>query len=101
MSWDNTYTHNLAVAVDFFSASLFWNRADVTVSSLCGLQLRRRAQGEGFQAGLVALGDFLEWINPGHCEAAIKADFARMEVASQLMGYWVDPEGVHHTLVST
>lgn len=81
------------------TASVFWNRVDITVSSLCGLQLRRRAAGKGFQRGLAKLGDALEWLNPGHCEAAIRADFARMQSAAGLMEYYLDDNKEKRSLV--
>ena len=73
MSWSNTYSHTLAIAVDMLTASIFWNDEDVTVSSLCGVALRK-GQTTTF---LARLGKILNKIQANHCEMAITADKAR------------------------
>lgn len=80
MSWSGTYSHTLAIAVDMATASIFWNRADVTVSSLCGLELRK-ASGNWFLRGL---GRALNHLQSGHCESAIAADRARGQATVDL-----------------
>lgn len=82
MSWSNTWTHTVAVAVDIFTASVFWNHEDVTVSSLCGLELRHGATGDRL---LCTLGRFLNRIQANHCELAIAADRQRAEAALKLL----------------
>lgn len=81
MSWTNTYTHTIAVAVDVFTASIIWDTYGVTVSSRCGLALRRG------QTGLLAtLGKILNKIQDNHCELAIKADIQRAQDALKFLG---------------
>lgn len=82
MSWSGTYTHTLAIAADMGTASIFWNREDVTVSSLCGLELRKPA-GNWF---LRALGRLLNRVQANHCELAIAADRARAQSTIALLG---------------
>jgi hypothetical protein len=81
MSWSNTYSHTLAIAVDMFTASIFWNDADVTVSSLCGLALRRRET----RTFLAVLGKLLNKIQTNHCELAIAADLSRCSATTALL----------------
>lgn len=85
MAWANTYSFTLAIAADTFTASLLWNRTDITVSSLCALQLRRKAAGLGYNWGLVKLGGALNWIQTGHCEGAVLYDLARANSVIQLL----------------
>lgn len=99
MTWTSTYTGRLTIAVDMLTASIFWNRTDTTVSSLCGIQLRRRACGQGYQRFLAALGDLLNWLNPNHCEGAILGDFSRMMKTVQQLGHYIDEKGNSRTLV--
>lgn len=79
--WSNTYSHTLTIAADIFTASIFWNTEDVTVSSLCGLALRR---GET-TTFLARLGTLLNKIQTDHCELAIAADLSRSTQASALL----------------
>jgi hypothetical protein len=84
MAWANTYTHALAIAADMFGSAILWanKTADVTISSVCGLELRREALGQkSATQRLVILGKVLNWIQPGHCEMAIAADMSRLETA--------------------
>lgn len=77
MSWSNTYSYTLAIAVDMLTASVFWNKTDVCVSSLAGLNLRRRAAGLGTNWFLYHLGLLLNRIQTNHCELSIQGDLAR------------------------
>jgi hypothetical protein len=81
MSWSNTYSHTLAIAIDILTASIFWNVEDVTVSSLCGLALRS-GRSSSF---LGRLGRVLNRIQSNHCELAIAADLARAEACRTLL----------------
>jgi hypothetical protein len=83
--WSGTYSHTLAIAVDIATASVFWNTADVCVSPGTGIELRRRKVGIPYSRRLAAIGDALEWIQPGHCEASIAADLERIEAARALL----------------
>lgn len=90
MSWSNTYTHTLAIAVDMLTAATFWNQEDVTVSTLCRIvQLADAGEGDFvMRLGTLKLSasqvDFLRWLAPrldrlqaNHCELARQADGAR------------------------
>lgn len=81
MSWSNTYSHTLAIAVDILTASVFWNVEDVTVSSLCGLAIRK-----GLTTSFLGrLGWVLNKISKNHCELAIAADLDRMSKGTALL----------------
>lgn len=81
MSWSNTYTHTVVIGVDILTASIFWNTSNVTVSSLCGLELRR-----GYKhTPLALLGALLNKISKNHCELAIQADLGRQAKATLLL----------------
>jgi len=71
--------HGIAISIDYGAEMLIrWRRADpMTISSLCGLALRR---GEKWTPAAI-LGRLLNAISKGHCEAAIEADKHRLEVA--------------------
>lgn len=87
MSFARTYAHTVLVGLDDLGAAILFNRDDVTISSLCGLQRRADAGKDqriqwldlhGWQVGFLrGLWYVLEWIKRGHCEAAITADRAR------------------------
>lgn len=64
-----------------FTASVFWNKDDVTVSSLCGLALR---QGRSYSL-LGRLGFVLNKIQTNHCELAIQADLSRAQSTIALL----------------
>lgn len=81
MSWSQTYSYTLAIGVDILTASIFWKTQGVTVSSLCGLALRR---GET-RTFLARLGKILNKINANHCENAIASDLARQATAVALL----------------
>lgn len=81
MSWSNTYTHTIAIGVDMLTASVLWNRSDVTVSSLCGLELLKPS---GVWS-LRALGRLLNKLQANHCELAIQADILRAQRALRLL----------------
>lgn len=83
MSWSGTWTHTLAVAADIFTASIIWNHEDVTVSSLCGLELRAGPKGD---PTMQRLGRFLNRLQANHCELSIAADRARAQSALKLLG---------------
>lgn len=80
-----TYALNLAIAVDILTASIFWNKEDVCVSSLCGLQLRRKAAGLGTIWLLYRLGLLLNNIQSNHCELSIQSDIARANAVIRLL----------------
>lgn len=82
MSWQGTWTYIVARAADVFTASVIWKRDDVTVSSLCGLELRAGTKGD---PTMQRLGRFLNRLQANHCELAIAADIARAQGAIKLL----------------
>jgi len=100
MSWDGTYSHNVFYAVDVWAATILFNQSDVTISSMCRMvqladfapNLAGPRLGElklwGWQVALLRqVGRLLEWLQPGHCEAARVADLARAERRKALLTY--------------
>jgi hypothetical protein len=79
MSFQTGILHGIAISLDYGVEMLFrWRKADpMTVSSLCGLALRR---GEKWTV-LAVLGKILNFISTGHCESAIEADKERLKTA--------------------
>jgi hypothetical protein len=81
VSFKKTYLHTLLVALDQFGAAVFFNRADLTVSAMCWLV--RKGRTEDLRPGrwqtwlLVHIGNVLEWVQPGHLEAARVGDLIR------------------------
>ena len=82
-----SWTHAFALAVDVLTFSIIRQRFDITISSWCGLQLRRGARGAWF--GRI-LGTVLNHIETNHCELAIAADADRARTALQYLG----PQGL-------
>lgn len=98
MSWDRTYSHNVLIAVDQLGAAVIFNRLDVTISSLCRVVQLADGGDAKFQATLASLkfapwqvgflrrtARALEWIQPGHCEAARLADIDRAKAMDTLL----------------
>ena len=99
MSFERTYAHTLLIALDDLGAAILFNRDDLCVSSLCGLQ-RRADSGDvpalaavlslglrPWQASLLRrIGAGLEWLSPGHCEASIAGDIERGDAMRSLLG---------------
>ncbi len=79
---NNTYTMVLARAVDIFACTLIWRDYDVTISSMCGLELRR------VKPALWArlLGGLLNTLQTNHCELAILADLQRAKNTLTMLG---------------
>ena len=84
MSWSNTFTGIVAISADIFTASVLWKHEDVTVSSLCGLELRK----PGGIWSLHIIGNWLNGIQRNHCELAIASDIERAKGALKLLGGW-------------
>lgn len=82
MSWNKTYSHTLALAVDRFGAALLFNQPDITISSLCWLvrtypatKVLERITLHTWQfALLTGIGAGLERFWPGHCARARDSD---------------------------
>ena len=79
---NNAYTMVLARAVDIFACTLIWRDYDVTISSMCGLQLRTAKPA--LWARL--LGGMLNKLQTNHCELAIIADLTRAKTTLTMLG---------------
>lgn len=108
MSWNQTYTHTLALGADRFAAAVVFNQPDITVSSLCWIVMTAESplppNGDIalHQAVTDAYLDLklyiwqlhaLRWIGkelertfPGHCEAARQGDLDTSARARALLG---------------
>ncbi len=71
--YSQAYFLVLLRAVDILFCTWIWRNYDITISSMCGLELRRPLPKWWARW----LGGVLNWIQPGHCESAIIADTAR------------------------
>lgn len=103
MSWDQSYSHTVVLAVDRLGAAVIYNQPDITISSLCwivrngtklkiaedALPVLRLAPWQKFS--LVWIGNGLEYFWPGHCEAARKGDLQTGARARRLLSD--DPPG--------
>ena len=79
---NNTYTMVLARAVDIFACTLIWRDYDVTISSMCGLQLRTKTPALWARV----LGGILNHLQANHCELAILADLQRAKATLTMLG---------------
>ncbi len=94
MEWSKTFTGIVAISADIFTASVFWKHADVTVSSLCGLELRK----SGGIWSLRVIGRLLNRIQTDHCERAIASDIERAREALTLLGAKEENEQLREAL---
>ena len=78
----NAYTMVLARAVDIFACTLIWRDYDVTISSMCGLQLRTTKPALWARA----LGWVLNHLQANHCDLAIAADLQRAKATLTMLG---------------
>jgi hypothetical protein len=80
MSWDHTYSHTVALAVDRFGAAIIYNEPDITISSLCWIVRTNAPTLASLKLSpwqlksLVYIGNGLERFFPGHCAAARLGD---------------------------
>jgi hypothetical protein len=79
---NNSYGMVIARAVDILFCSFIWRDYDITISSMCGLELRKPNP----RWWAVLLGGALNKIQTGHCESAIIADRARCVAALVILG---------------
>lgn len=93
MSWDKTYTHTLALALDRAAAAVFFNEPDITISSLCwvvrsgSVTANAALKLYGWQAfALRAIGRALEYFWPGHCARARTGDIDTSTRSRALLG---------------
>lgn len=79
----NTYAVLIARALDILLCTWIWRDYDLTISSMCGLELRRAAPAWW----AVVFGRwFLNNIEHNHCELAIAADIVRCQAALTMLG---------------
>lgn len=89
MAWDRTYSHTLLIALDDLGASIFFNRPDLTISTLCWLV----ANGKdaplklwGWQRmALKFLGPILNRIQTDHMALAKEGDLERAQSTQTLL----------------
>lgn len=86
MSWDGTYSHTVLIAVDQFAAAVIFNRADLTVSTMCWMVATGNDSSLKLSTwqrwSLVKLGPVLNRIQTNHC--ALSADGDRLRARSTL-----------------
>jgi hypothetical protein len=74
----NTYMFKVLISIDIMVASLIWRNSDITISSYCGLALRRQTP----PIWAIALGRWvLNNLQKNHCELAITHDIGRATAA--------------------
>ena len=72
------YLLNVIIAFDVFCSTLCgFSQADITISSCCGLAIRRKTS-----LLLRGLGWVLNTLFPGHTDGAITSDVARAQQAA-------------------
>lgn len=81
-TYSNAYVLVLARTVDIMLCGWIWRNYDITISSMTGLELRKTTPAPWAKI----LGGLLNGIQPGHCEAAIVADTARLQEAAIILG---------------
>lgn len=83
MSFDNTYSHNVLIALDMLGAALLINRDDITISTMCDMVEKGDdscLKLHGWQRAFLAwLGPVLNKIQANHCAQARLGDIARAE----------------------
>ena len=72
--YNNKYVVVLARSLDFFASAIVTRDYGITISSWCGLELRK---GPGAHRWAKVLGAFLNWLEEDHCDKSIKADLFR------------------------
>lgn len=78
----NGYLFKVLLYIDMFVGALIWRDSGVTISSYCGLELRKPSP-RWWARGL---GGALNWIATGHCESAIAHDIGRSQEALAILG---------------
>ena len=82
VKYNNAYFFVILRSADLFTAALIWRDYDITISSLCGLELRKPNPPRWARW----LGRFLNTLQANHCELAIAADKLRLEQARAILG---------------
>jgi hypothetical protein len=83
MSFEQTYAFKFLIYVDRFVGALIFRDSNITISSQCGLELRK--ENPALWAKL--LGGTLNWIETDHCEKAIRYDAYYAHVTLQRLGF--------------
>lgn len=81
MKLTNVYYMVLARSLDVMACSWIWRDYDITISSMCGLALRKLAPPLWARV----LGWVLNHLQTGHCEQAIAADIQRCQQALAIL----------------
>ena len=81
LHYNNSYGVVVARSIDILCASWVWRDYDITISSMCGLELRKVAPALWARW----LGAALDRIEAGHCELAIQADLERSAQAQAIL----------------
>lgn len=79
---NNGYAFKFLIAIDIFVCSIVWRDPDITISSMCGLELRKPAPRWWARW----LGGALNKIQTNHCESAIGGDQTRALAALKILG---------------
>jgi hypothetical protein len=99
LTWDKSYAHTLAYALDITGALIFWNQSDITISSLCWLVMMAEKTADyrvrldslklyGWQTALLGhIGPQLDKVQPLHRELAREADLARAQKTIGLLSH--------------
>lgn len=79
--YSNTYLLVIARSIDILACSWVWRDYDITISSMCGLELRKPRPASWARI----LGWCLNHIQANHCELAIVADRQRSSQALRIL----------------
>ena len=82
MTYNKGYVVLIARTIDILTCTWIWRDYDVTISSMTGLEMRKLHPKRWART----LNAFLNWLEPGHCEGAIKADIERAKEALTILG---------------
>ncbi len=87
MSWQGTWTFNLAFGLDLFAAAIVFGQFGLSVSTMAGLVRDGRAAPLKLRLWQE---DFLRWLEPrlsaAHCADALIFDRQRAKTVLQLLG---------------
>jgi hypothetical protein len=86
-AYSNVYFLVLLRGVDILACTWIWRDYDITISSMCGLQLRTAKPAWWAKI----LGNTLNWLQAGHCESAIIADTDRCQQALNILNGNTNP----------
>ena len=71
------------IYLDRFAGALVFRDSNITISSQCGLELRKEKPAWWAKV----LGGFLNWIDTNHCEGAIQFDASTARETLRLLGF--------------